>query len=296
MSDPLLRATRYLAELEFDGVTPQPAAFIVGAPRSGTTILHQSLCYVSDVGYVDNLVARFFWYPELGLSVANELNYPRRWRGRSSFGATQDLSEPHEFGRFWLEQLGYHSMQQQQAPGRPLADAAKALERMSSVAGKALLFKVFTLVWHLAEFHNAHAPRSRWILIRRELAAVALSLLKLRLSRGAIGTWRSLVPLSALDYTDPYEQVVAQAIDVERWIEAELAQIPNEAWTSVHYDVLCSDFTNEIERLTRFLGISCSPERLREAQQDISVQHKAPDSLPGVDMDRLRAVIRAFGH
>jgi len=291
---PILRATRYLEGLRFDRHEPQPASFVIGAPRSGTTILHQALCYVSDVAYIDNLIARFHWYPELGISVSRELDYPKRWSGRSRFGATDGVSEPHEFGRFWLDELGVDSMVQTLQPGEPLSRVRRTLERMSAVAGKPFLFKVFTLAWHLADFHRHHAPGSRWVYIHRDIESVALSLLKLRRSKGSVQEWQSMVPLSALNHVDPYEQVVAQAIGIEGWFDQELARIPSACWIRVDHAALCDDFKAVVRQLTGFTGIGCDESRLEQAAGGIVSPGPIPAAVPGIDSARLRAVVRAF--
>lgn len=51
-------------------MTEQPL-FLVGAPRSGTTLLYKALCLHHDVGYISNWVARFPAAPQL--AVANRL-------------------------------------------------------------------------------------------------------------------------------------------------------------------------------------------------------------------------------
>ncbi|NBO54134.1 MAG: hypothetical protein EBU84_05990, partial [Actinobacteria bacterium] len=45
------------------GVKLPPLVFIVGVPRSGTTLLSQLFSRFLDVGYIDNIVARFWANP-----------------------------------------------------------------------------------------------------------------------------------------------------------------------------------------------------------------------------------------
>ena len=64
-SSPFAEFNRYVAQIEVDdvgGETP-PALFICGPPRSGTTIFAQAITYVADVGYINNLIARFATNP-----------------------------------------------------------------------------------------------------------------------------------------------------------------------------------------------------------------------------------------
>ena len=63
MSDFLEQLNQYLISFDlyrqrgYDIV--QPFVFVVGAPRSGTTLLTQVIAHCFDAGYICNLTARF---------------------------------------------------------------------------------------------------------------------------------------------------------------------------------------------------------------------------------------------
>ena len=86
--------------------------FICGAPRSGTTIMAQSLCYVGKVGYINNLVARFVSNPELGVLYSSALNMNKYFSGHSNYGSTDHPTEPHEFGQGWQRLLDVSSVEE----------------------------------------------------------------------------------------------------------------------------------------------------------------------------------------
>ena len=50
-----------------------PIVYIVGAPRSGTTLLSQVLSRYLRVGYIDNLIARFWLRPSVGITLSRIL-------------------------------------------------------------------------------------------------------------------------------------------------------------------------------------------------------------------------------
>ena len=53
------------------GTLPKaPVLFVTGSPRSGTTITAQALCQFLDVGYIDNLAAKFWKVPVTGLRLS----------------------------------------------------------------------------------------------------------------------------------------------------------------------------------------------------------------------------------
>jgi len=79
--------------------------FIVGAPKSGTTLLTQKLISKFELDYVSNLTARFWKKPSQGIKITKKLFPTERKRKfinfKSNFGITEGLLNVHEFGYFW---------------------------------------------------------------------------------------------------------------------------------------------------------------------------------------------------
>jgi hypothetical protein len=84
-----------------------PIFFVVGPPRSGTTVLTQALAYALKAAYITNINARFWLVPVTGARIsvdilgddpAEDLNYSffTSRRGRTFGGGGI-----HEFGYFW---------------------------------------------------------------------------------------------------------------------------------------------------------------------------------------------------
>jgi len=81
-----------------------PVVFVIGAPRSGTTIMTQILSYGLGAGYIPNLAARFWRAPVTGLRLAREVLGPREhWSPgfASTHARTHEPDGIHEFGYFW---------------------------------------------------------------------------------------------------------------------------------------------------------------------------------------------------
>ncbi|MDZ7703686.1 MAG: sulfotransferase [Trueperaceae bacterium] len=119
-----------------------PTLYVIGAPRSGTTLLSQVFCSHLDVSYVSNLSAAFWKAPLVGRSRQRRQRAFSRaptFVVRSEFGRTTGLYEPHEFGYFWSRQLGYPDMQQRDASFEEQIDWAsvrKTLNNMTHAVGK----------------------------------------------------------------------------------------------------------------------------------------------------------------
>jgi len=86
--------------------TPHPIIFVNGLPRSGTTLLMQYLTSSFEFGYINNLIARFWLSPLVGLRLSMSSNLSRNESDFSNFfGRTRHVSEPHEFSYFWKKWL-----------------------------------------------------------------------------------------------------------------------------------------------------------------------------------------------
>src|SRR5699024_1812237 len=50
-----------------------PSVHVIGVPRSGTTLMTQLLCSYLDVGYINNLIARFWKAPVTAIRISCKL-------------------------------------------------------------------------------------------------------------------------------------------------------------------------------------------------------------------------------
>lgn len=84
--------------------------FVVGAPKSGTTLLTQKLILKFNLNYINNITARFWEKPSIGIKITKKLypkDYGRKFiKFKSDFGVTEELFNVHEFGYFWNKWFG----------------------------------------------------------------------------------------------------------------------------------------------------------------------------------------------
>lgn len=96
-------------DLTVSGSTPdlrwQPC-FIAAPPRAGSTLLQQVLVSSFRLGYVSNLMARFWNAPAVGAALHAQFA-PEVFTSSfsSRFGNTEGIFEPHEWGWFWRKWL-----------------------------------------------------------------------------------------------------------------------------------------------------------------------------------------------
>jgi Sulfotransferase family len=217
-----------------------PPVFIVGAPRSGSTLLYQVLVQAFDVGYLSNGHCRLWGAP----SVVERFRRPTPPASFSSrFGQTSGAGEPSECGPFWyrffrrspqyvpLEEADPAKLQRLRAAVRALGDAA----------GRPLVFKNLLCALRLAPLGTT-LPEAVFVDIRRDLAANAASLLSARQSiHGGYDTWWSAEPpqIERLRTLPATEQVVEQVRAIEALVDRDRALLGEGRFLQIRYEELC---------------------------------------------------------
>jgi hypothetical protein len=294
----LTLAPRAEAEyLELDEV--YPTLHVIGVPRSGTTLLYQVVASGLEIGFVDNLVAAFWLAPVYGLRLSKKLGLGRQTSSfESTFGRTPGIGEPHEFGYFWNHHLRYPDLCEQPTGHEGSIDWArlrKVLVNLAHVAGGPMAYKPMLLTWHL-ETMLEHVPRTCYVWIRRDLCDTALSLLRMRRSlRGSDRAWVSLRPVgpSWLENEPPWRQVAAQAVVIERVIEAAAARMGPEHVLELRYETLCARPSAVVGQIRDFLGSKGHAPALRPADLG-SFQPRGDGELAAEYGPQVREAIREY--
>ena len=251
------------ADLPVDPVDPSaaslPIMYIVGAPRSGTTLLSQLVSKHLEVGYIDNLVARFWLRPAVGIHLSRMClgrDARRSISLRSSYGTTADLAGPHEFGYFWrhwlrLDEARTHHLTAAELERVDVSGLRSQLEReILGTFGLPVVFKN-VICGFQARFLTRVHPQSLFIHITRDPIATSSSILHARQMRfGTPDAWWSLKP-AAYDgiraARTPAEQVALQVVHCRREFELELSA--DVRAMTVAYESLCSDPNVELQRI-----------------------------------------------
>lgn len=281
-----------------------PILYLVGAPRSGTTLLSQIVSRVLPVGYINNLIARFWLRPSVGIRLSQTvlgLDAREKIDLRSVHGVTSGPYGPHEFGYFWR-----HWLQLDRWPTHHLTEAAiaqvdqaglkQALEQ--EILGSFQTGVVFknVICGFQARFLTRLHPLSLFIHIKREPYAAAASILKTRLERfGSYETWWSVKPSTYPFGTpkgDPAAEVTRQVLDTRTELDAELAS-PEIHGMTITYEGLCrapAKIIGEIAKRLEAMGAGPGP-----VQVDLPLIKEAKLSeLPSRLASRLRECLAAM--
>ncbi|QDV75184.1 Undecaprenyl phosphate N,N'-diacetylbacillosamine 1-phosphate transferase [Planctomycetes bacterium K2D] len=274
---------------------------VIGAPRSGTTLMTQLLASQLDVGYVNNLVAAFWRAPVYGIHLSKKLMpeaTPMSFASR--YGRTDGIAEPHEFGYFWCRLLGYSEMRQrlQEAEGSVDWDCFhRQIVNMTHAFGKPMVFKSFLLSWHLRRVAEV-LSRSCFVWVRRDPVENALSLLEARRQQlGSVDQWVSLKPLEYewLRSESPEVQVAGQVFFLEKAIREQSRMLDSSRLVEINHTDLCGDAAGAVASVAELLNKNGETTSLRGVPTpSLNAAKKLGDYDPAERRKVERAVERFF--
>ncbi len=240
-----------------------PAAFIVGAPRTGSTILYQVLTNALRVTYPDNLTRKFGRHLRAGLRTSRLLfgdkphNCFNSVRGRTDDCGLHAPNEMERFFKYLFPRLGAE------------CEAASAvwlgnlLKNVVTSYRQPVIFKSLR-VGQRIELLARTAPLARFIHIRRNPLFTAQSIILARAAEGKPpDTVWYVIPRRNVRLANLHgvRKVVHQVHLIDEEIAENLSLLPG-AGILVWYEDLCRDATAVTRRISTFLGgISLRPQR-----------------------------------
>ncbi len=276
---------------------------ILGLPRSGTTLLAQTLFHTLDVACTNNLVARFWQTPLVGMSLSESvLGRQRLPSFSSSFGRTEVVTDPHEFSWFWQRHLLFDTLAGTYDYGSVRhrinwRELKRDLVGMNCVADRPLVHKPLEFAGYFIDDFVRMLPCSVFVHIERDPAEVARSIAHGRLARaGNIDTWWSSYPreypeLATRQFAD---QIGGQVHYLSEMYKTALDRIPEPRLVRTTYQDLCADPMTLVERV--------STSAKSTAGHDIAVIGRAgpftpsrPKSLPDAIERRMSQALRNWG-
>ena len=234
-----------------------PPIFVVGTPRSGSTLLIQLVVYCFRVAYINNLHARFWNQPLFGASVASQFQdfeSSPDIEFESTEGKTPGYQGPHEFGYFWRRWFEYRNSHE-------LAEAEKEKVDRDEIRREwASMDQVFELP--IAHKNGAALslnidlladifPEARFIHCVREPMFVMQSIYEARQRKESMQNWFSTKPneYTRLKTLSPLKQCAGQAYFVRKAIEEQLAELPQWRWGTVKYSDYCREPQRQLMRI-----------------------------------------------
>lgn len=254
-----------------------PALFIVGTPRSGTTLLYQWLAASGLFSYPSNIMSRFYKAPYVG-GMIHKIFVDHDKRGEifgryrnaytSELGKTVGAHSPHEFWYFWRRFFDFGEIQKLNQHELSKVDHTLFLKELAAIEycfEKPLLLKALIMNWNI-DYLNQVIKKPLFLYIKRNALHTMASLFKARkIFFNDAGKWYSFKPpeYERLKNEDIYIQLAGQVWLTNQHIEKTLRRMNPDCSIALSYEAFCknpSKYYNIIlTRLNRFGYFSKEP-------------------------------------
>jgi hypothetical protein len=218
--------------------------FIVGAPRSGSTLLYQLVVVRFDVAYLSNLHCRLHGAPSIVERLAGRRIEPPEVFS-SDHGRTDGRAAPSECGPYWYRffRRSPQYVPLEDADPGALRDLRASVRALGDAAGRPIVFKNLINSLRLEPL-GAAFPEALFLVVQRDLADNVASILAAR--RTVVGdeaAWWSAEPPGAdeLRGQPPEAQAVGQVTAIHELIEGARQRLGPERFLDIAYEQLCAD-------------------------------------------------------
>jgi hypothetical protein len=278
-----------------------PVIFIVGAPRSGTTVLEQFLINHFHLTYISNVVAKFWQAPFIGLHFYKSLKKKQTKIDYSSeFGFTNNYDGPHEFGYFWKRFFKYGSTHQLTEDHHNEIDSNllnREIAAMESLDNLPVLFKNPAALSLQIDYLSKYIPGSLFIYIKREPVFNAQSIYQNRIKYfGNAEEWFSVKPMEylLLKNENLFEQIAGQIYYVNKKIEEDLSELHSWRHIKVEYEEFCGNTAGFCSMFNNWLNQNNYSPRKKEKCSDDDFRHNNKISVSSDVFEKLQTSCNNF--
>jgi len=234
-----------------------PFLFVFGLPRSGTTLISQLIAYVFDIGYINNLIARFWLAPLHGIKLSRIiLGTEKQINFQSDYARTFQIGDVHEFGYFWRYWLKKETLEditrvEEREKDIDWKGLKKVLANMQHEFNKPMVFKNIFGSYHIKKLTQI-LDKVLYIYIKREPLDVAVSILDARKKYyDDLNTWWSYTPVEYEEIKDLnyWEQIAGQIYFLNRYYNRQLQTLDMGNYIEVDYKAMCKNPDFVVEQI-----------------------------------------------
>ncbi|NEV64837.1 sulfotransferase [Thiorhodococcus minor] len=278
-----------------DGESTCPPLFILGAPRSGSTLTYQAITEYFDVAYVTAPLGYAYGF-------ANALTrILRPWLGRpktvfsSDYGRIPGIFSPSEHANIWFQwfprdgQLG-HYLPPSNIDFAAYSDLERNVRSLSRIMRRPWVFKNLYLGMCAGALAQIF-PDARFVIVRRDPLLIYQSVLRGRLLRPHLEWW-SVKPPRYRDWLSlPLRTQVARQIFYAEAIPIrDLTRYAPGRYTEIEYSALCKEPINCMRALAKWLA----PAGYRARSDSVMPNEFPASSNLTLDHAELEAVLAEF--
>ena len=284
-----------------------PPVFIIGPPRSGTTLLYQCMVHCFRLAYICNLAALCPTAPAAATRLALRLSRHRRTSFSSRYGATRGLLGPHEGWPIWNRWM-VASDGSDCVSARDLSEQSRRMLHCTIAGIEAVFDRPFInkMVDHSLRLGalDATFPGCAFLVMERDRLDVASSMLNgWREHVGNRDRWWSAKPRNyvQLQQLRLVERVCGQLFAIDQEIGRGKELLGAHRFLTIHYLDLCNDPQATMERIQSFaysngvtltgsqsvpkafsasLGVSLANQEAQATSRVLNDLYGAADSFP----------------
>lgn len=277
-----------------------PVVFVMGPPRSGTTLMLQWLASTGEVAYPTNLLSRFYGAPIMGAKIQklltdekynfrNEiLDFNTKQNFHSENGKTKGALSPNEFWYFWRRFLEYEGEIEYIEDEKLLKQQNMYLMKNELVGITDEFQKPFVLKGLICNYNirflNQMYDKAIFIYTKRSPYTNIQSLLNARERQFSdINTWYSFkIPEypQLMKITNPIKQVAGQVYHMNKAVENGLNFVEDSRKIIVEYEDFCSNpekYYKELSEKIELQGYKMNPVYAGEKEFIITRKNIEPE-------------------
>lgn len=251
------------------GDTPAPL-FILGAPRSGTTLSYQVITQNIEVCYFTAVLGYCYGLANVYFRLTHRIVKRPRPRYTSRFGSIRGLFAPSEHANFWLQwfpedEVSGHQTDPQRVDWERFALLRDYVASFTAITRRPLVVKNLYLGLNAGLLARIF-PDARFVWVERDPLLTCQSMLLARRAAGRPHSWWSVkIPrYRELQQEPMWRQIGEQWHWVSRRIGEDLERFAPGRYMRISYEELCGDphgVLDALEHWLRPLGYRSYPER-----------------------------------
>ncbi len=248
--------------LRQSGQLREPVCFIIGPPRSGTTLIYEILVRCFNFAYISNLAHRLYTTPVAATTIGRFLI--RRWQKRnglfqSKYGHICGWGAPNEGGWWWNQWFPEDYYLDESYVNRvPIKSIRSAVAGLCKAMNGPFINKNVMHSVHMRLLDRIF-PNCLFIHVYRDPAANIRSIIRAQMDPCSGATqfsrWWSVKPREWEQYknADPTMRAVAQVYHIHKNIENDTQILGTDRRLEVHYEEVCRDTQRVMNHIAIFL-------------------------------------------
>lgn len=292
---------KFLLEKRFTVDVAVKPIFMLGAPRTGSTVLYQIVVNNFNLFYISNFINDYFsQYPMTGGYLDRLLNPRATVSYQSYYGKTAGQFEPSEgsqFFKFWYGGRHPSEIYSKDILSEKRAYIQKVFQYYSNISNRPLIFKN---AWNCFRIKNILEmfPSSIFIWVRRDVEESAKSDLVARYRRGGGHVWNSATTKDFLNIQKrPFcEQVVEQQLAYNKTIQRDLLKYAASRYIEVWYEdvvVNCQQELGAIDSFFKDKGLDVAKNPLKRISSEDVLKSRISKKLGQEDDLKVKEYVLA---